>query len=414
MTHSALDSALARALPGLPADEAARLLTEATLRQYADGALLCRQGEPADTFFVVVAGTVWLTQRVGERDQRLVAQRVPGEFFGEMGLIEGKPRTATATARGPVTVLEVGEPALRGLLSRSPDAAVAMIRGFVANVRVNGENTIRELEEKNTALRQAYAELEAAQTEIVRRERLEHELEIAGRVQAKLLPTRFPDRPGFRFAAGNRAARHVGGDLYDVIAIDDDHVGLLMADVADKSVQAALFMAVTRALFLAHARRSTSPAATAQAVHAGLLELAPEADVFVTAFYGVLNTRSGQLTYVRAGQDRPLWFQVGTPAPVELDGAGRFLGMWPDLKLGEQTVALQPGDLLVAYSDGVIDTRDVHDQVYGLPALIACLERHRRDRAEAVCAAVIHDVEVFRGLAEPSDDVTVLVVRVGD
>jgi serine phosphatase RsbU (regulator of sigma subunit) len=411
MTTPAPDSALARALPGLPAAEAARLLREGTLRDYADGSWLCRQGEPADTFFVVVAGTVLLTQRVGERDQRLVAQRVAGEFFGEMGLIEGKPRTASATARGRVTVLEVGEVALRGLLSRSPDAAMAMIRGFVTNVRVNGEATIRELEDKNAALRQAYAELEAAQTEVVRRERLEHELEIAGQVQAKLLPTHFPERPGLRFAARNQAARHVGGDLYDVIAIDDDHVGLLMADVADKSVRAALFMAVTRALFLAHARRSTSPEATAQAVHAGLLEVAADADVFVTAFYGVLNTQTGHLRYIRAGQDKPLWFRAGVEAPVELDADGRFLGMWPDLHLREGEANLQPGDVLVAYSDGVTDTRDVDDRVYGLPALITCVERHRRDTADAICSAIIHDVEVFRGLAEPSDDVTVLVVR---
>jgi serine phosphatase RsbU (regulator of sigma subunit) len=401
---------LKRAFPGIGTEELDALCRVVTPRTYPPGATLVTEGAVEHTFYVVAEGQVAITQKLGN-DKRVLALRDPGEFFGEMALIDNKPRTASVTTLVETTVLEVSEDAFNDFLEHSPNIALAMIRRLTANSRASNEAVIADLTRKNVELAKAYDDLKAAQAELVKKERLEREMEIAGEVQRSLLPSRFPAVRGYSFAGRNVPARHVGGDLYDVIKVDDEHVGLLMADVSDKSVHAALFMAVTRTLFLSHARRSLSPAEVALAVHHGLLEVSSNDEMFVTVFYGVLHQPTGQLRYVRAGQDLPLLFRREGDLPLTLDAEGRFLGMLPELRLEERSVQLEPGDLLVAYSDGVPDAVNEANESYGTVRLINCISEHRSASAEAVCAAMFDDVFVFRGAAPAFDDITVLVAR---
>jgi serine phosphatase RsbU (regulator of sigma subunit) len=307
--------------------------------------------------------------------------------------------------------VEITEDTFNDFLRNSPAVALRLIRHITANLRTADQAAIAELSQKNTELAEAYEDLKAAQAELVAKERMERELEIAGEVQRSLLPAEFPPAPGYSFAGRNVPARHVGGDLYDVLSLDQDHVGLLMADVSDKSVHAALIMAVTRTLFLAHARRSLSPGEVALAVHNGILEVSSNDEMFVTVFYGVLQLSTGRVCYVRAGQDMPLLFRAAGGPPERLDAEGRFLGMLPGLNLEERTVTLSPGDLLVAFSDGVPDAMNPQSESYGSGRLLALLDRQRGGTAEQVCAALFDDVFAFRGDAPAFDDITVLVTR---
>jgi sigma-B regulation protein RsbU (phosphoserine phosphatase) len=383
----------------------------AALRAYPAGYVLCHEGEIEHTFYIVAEGQVAVTHRLSAKEERLITLVSPGGFFGEMALIEHKPRSASVRAQADTSVLEVSEDAFNNLLGQSPAMALSLIRYITANLRAADHAAIIDLSQKNTELARAYEELKAAQGELVAKERMERELEIAGEVQRNLLPAEFPAAPGYSFAGRNVPARQVGGDMYDVIKIDAEHVGLLMADVSDKSVHAALIMAVTRTLFLAHARQSLSPAEVALAVHAGLMEVSANDDMFVTAFYGVLHLPSGALHYVRAGQDKPLLYRAAGGPPERLEADGRFLGMLEGLLLEERRVALQPGDLLVAYSDGIPDTVNTNLNDYGLERLMALLDRNRHLPANLLCHAVFDDVYAFRGLAEAFDDITVLVTR---
>ena len=400
-----------RAFPGV-SDEAVDALCEvASMRTYPPGATLCHEGEVEHIFYIVAEGQVAITQKLGDNEQRVLAIRNPGEFFGEMALIEHKPRTASITTLVETTVLEISEREFHDLLSQSSNMAMAMIQRFVANVRTAGQNTIADLTRKNEELRKAYEDLKAAQAEIVKKEKLEREMEIAGEVQRSLLPSKFPVVPGYTFAGRNVPARHVGGDLYDVLKVDDEHMGLLMADVSDKSVHAALFMAVTRAFFIANARRSLSPMEVAMAVHHGIMEVSSNDEMFVTVFYGVLHLPTGHLRYIRAGQDKPLLFRQSFPLPLALEADGRFLGMWPDLTLEERSIQLQPGDLLIAYSDGVPDAINESDESYTTERLLTLISRYRSAPAPEVCQAIFDDVFAFRGQAPAFDDITVLVAK---
>lgn len=400
-----------QAFRGVTDGEVEALCNVVQMMTYPADHTLCHEGELEHVFYVLAEGQVAITQKVGDSDERTIAVLNPGDFFGEMALIENKPRAASVTTLLPATVLEITEEVFNEFLGHSPNVAMAMIRRITANLRSSDQASISDLSRKNTELKKAYDDLKAAQAEVVKKERMERELEIAGEVQRSLLPAKFPKVPGYSFAGRNVPARHVGGDLYDVIKIDDEHVGLLMADVSDKSVHAALIMAVTRTLFLAHARRSLSPNEVAHAVHDGILEVSSNDDMFVTAFYGVLHLKSGLLRYVRAGQDLPLLFRGDSAPPTTLEAEGRFLGMMPGLKLEEREVDLEPGDLLVSYSDGVSDAVDADDQAYGTERLIALINKNRAASAATVCTAIFNDVFAFRGMAAAFDDITVLVTR---
>jgi serine phosphatase RsbU (regulator of sigma subunit) len=400
-----------QAFKGISDAELEALCSVATSRAYPKGQVLVREGEIEHVFYIVADGEVAITHRLGPDLDRLVAVRRAGEFFGEMALIENKPRSASATTLTEARVLEISEEVFNDFLARSPGMALSMIRHITANLRHADQTAIQDLKQKNAELAKAYHDLKEAQDDLVAKERLERELEIAGEVQRNLLPASFPKTPGYTYAAHNEPARHVGGDFYDVIRVDNEHVGLLMADVSDKGVHAALIMAVTRTLFVSNARRSVSPAEVALAVHNGLLEIAENDDMFVTVFYGVLNTPTGELTYVRAGQDKPLLFRAAGGPPERLEAEGRFLGMLPGLNLEERRVQVAPGDLLVSFSDGVPDAVNTADESYGTGRLEALLETQRGGTAQQVCDAVFADVFAFRGAAAAFDDITVLVMR---
>ena len=195
-----------------------------------------------------------------------------------------------------------------------------------------------------------------------------------------------------------------------MIHLDEEHVGLLLADVADKSIQAALFMAVSRTLFLVESKHSLSPVAVALAVHQGMLDVAVEDDVFVTAFYGVLHRPSGRLTYVIAGHERPLLARPGLPVQT-IPGRGRFLGMLEELELQENTIQLATGDRLLIFSDGVPDAVDRHNRNYGLQRLSDFLLSQVEASAPQIVARIPEHVASWCRGAPPFDDLTLLCVE---
>ncbi len=396
---------------GLDEEEAAALAIAAERRAYPPGTVLCREGNVEHVFYILVDGMVAITHQLGDGGTRHLSTAGAGQFFGEMGLIENKPRAASVSTIDDTTVLEFSEDVFNSLLKKNPSVAISLLRGITANLRASDKASIADLTHKNVELAKAYADLKAAQAEIVAKEKLEHELEIAAELQQSLLPTVFPSVKGWTFAGRNVPARTIGGDLYDVIQVDDEHIGLLMADVSDKSIHAALFMAVTRSLFLPESRRSLSPQAVALGVHRWLLEMSANSNMFVTAFYGVLTPATGRLRYVRAGQDRPLLLRHNESGYTEIDAEGRFLGMLEGLTLEEREVTLAPGDTLIMYSDGVPDTVKDGDEPYGLERLIALLDKNRDGSAQQICDAIFNDVFAYQGDAPAFDDITVLIAR---
>lgn len=387
----------------------------AAARTYPAGSLLTHQGASERTFYVIESGCAVVSRRMEDGIERVLSTLGPRQTFGEMALLDDNPRLATVKTAEETTVLEITADSFKSLLQTAPDLALHITRRVLGNLRRLDRLSIEDLRQKNDLLQEAYHNLQAAQAELVEKERLEREIELAADMQRSLLPTSFPRYDDYRFAAYLAAARQVGGDLFDVRPIDDEHVGLLLADVADKGMHAALLMAVTRTLFFQEAQRSLAPVEVALAVHRGLMgiggsEQGYSMDAFVTAFYGVLHRPSGRLTYVRAAQDRPLLLRPGE-SPVALPGGGRFLGMLEELSLEEQTVTLRPGDYLLLYSDGVIDALNPDGERYDLTRLQVVFSQTGGGEAAGVLAHLVEDITRWRSDAPAFDDVTMLLVE---
>ncbi|HZD55119.1 MAG TPA: SpoIIE family protein phosphatase, partial [Anaerolineales bacterium] len=260
-------------------------------------------------------------------------------------------------------------------------------------------------------LRDQIAQLEAAQVELAKKERLEREMELAHEVQQSVLPHTFPQIAGFRFAAQNIPARHVGGDFYDVIHLDEEHFGIAIADVSDKGMPAALYMALTRSLLLAEARRARSPRHVLTSVNQLLLEIGQQ-NMFVTAFYGVVNKETRRLIYARAGHDPPFLLRQGSVH--QLGGQGTLLGILDpnEFQLSDEQVILSPGDRLVLYSDGMADIMDSNQERFNRERFLSLVQSYAGHSPDQMCAKIFAHLMRYRGNAEQYDDMTLLVVEV--
>jgi serine phosphatase RsbU (regulator of sigma subunit) len=261
------------------------------------------------------------------------------------------------------------------------------------------------------ALQDKIAQLEAAQAELIQKERLEKELELAREVQQSVLPRVFPDIPGYVFAGYNDPARQVGGDFYDVFQLDDRHFGLVMADVSDKGMAAALYMALTRSVLLAEAHREASPRQVLLNVHRLLLELG-DPNMFVTVFYGVIDTAAREMVYARAGHDWPLLFRDGDYQL--LTGGGTFIGFSgiDNVHLAEQVLSLRPGDRLLLYTDGLTDAVSADGRTFGRDRLASLVQDSAHLSPDQLCSHVSRQLAAYQSGGEQFDDMTLLVVDV--
>jgi phosphoserine phosphatase RsbU/P len=259
-------------------------------------------------------------------------------------------------------------------------------------------------------LRQKVAALEAAQVALAEKERMQRELELARQVQLSALPHAFPEIPGYRFAARLETARQVGGDFYDVISLDEDHFAIAIADVSDKGMPAALYMALTRSLLVAQARRERGPCAVLQEVN-HLLQMLTTARMFVTIFYGVVNRRTGQLCYARAGHNRPVLIRQGNSQ--ELGGNGIALGVLEagSFSVEEHEIQLVPGDRLILYTDGLTDVFAPDEELFGREQLIHLLAASSHLESTEFCQRVFSALLDYQAGAEQFDDMTMLVIE---
>lgn len=329
------------------------------------------------------------------------------------GIAPRDPDVEGAELRAGLRVPLVAQGALVGVMVVHTTQRASFAPGEVALLTTFAQQAALALQRAGLIdqLQEKIAQLEAAQAELVHKERLERELELARQVQQSLLPRAFPEITGFQFAARSQPARQVGGDFYDAFMVDAEHFGVVVADVSDKGLPAALYMALTRSLLLAEARRDPSPAMVLANVNRLLRELG-EPNMFVTVFYGVVETATRQLTYARAGHDRPLLLRAG--AAHELGGQGALLGLLePDeLHLSEETLHLAPGDRLVLYSDGLADALSPAGQPFDRAALIAFLANCVLLPADELCAATFAELARHQAGAEQYDDMTMLVLAV--
>jgi phosphoserine phosphatase RsbU/P len=240
-------------------------------------------------------------------------------------------------------------------------------------------------------------------------------LELAREIQMGLVPKDFPALPEFKeidIYATMIPALEVGGDFYDFFPLDFDRICFIIGDVSDKGFPAALFMAMTRTAFRMSAIASSeSIALTMTRVNQFLWESNPQ-QMFVTAFAGILDLRTGRIDYADAGHEPPFILQAsGTVLKVNKVG-GIVLGFMPGQEFPGGTLQLNPGDALVLYTDGVTEAMNVGHQLFGAQAIETTLSRAGQTPAsERIIKVLLEDMRVFVGEAQQSDDITMLVIK---
>jgi len=245
------------------------------------------------------------------------------------------------------------------------------------------------------------------QAEAATRQRFEQELEIASLIQQNFLPKELPDLDGWQIAAYYRPAREVGGDFYDVIPLPDGRIGLVVGDVTDKGVPAALVMSATRTILRATATRLVEPGEVLEQVNEHLCPDMPE-KMFVTCLYGVLDPASGLLRFANAGHDVPYVKTAG--GVVELRARGMPLGLLPGMAYEEKEMILATGDGVLLHSDGIVEAHAPDREMYGFPRLKETVGDG--PCGQALIDLVLADVDAFTGPgAEQEDDITMLTLE---
>jgi sigma-B regulation protein RsbU (phosphoserine phosphatase) len=248
----------------------------------------------------------------------------------------------------------------------------------------------------------------------VEKGRMERELQVARGVQAGLLPRDTPQIHGWAFAARWQPAREVAGDFYDFIPLPEERLGLVIADVSDKGMPAALFMALARNTIRASVSSASSP--SGGIAHANRLICADAADgMFVTLFYAQLDLQTGELAYVNAGHNPPLLCEQRKGSAAKqltlLGPTGMALGVLPDVSFEQRTIRLDPGDFVLLYTDGVTDARGTGGQRFGMERLQQVVLDRPYAQVSDLVAALEAALRDFTGARAPFDDIAILALE---
>lgn len=243
---------------------------------------------------------------------------------------------------------------------------------------------------------------------------MDHDLLIARDIQKILLPSDAPDLPGFEISGLNLPARTLSGDYFDYLPVDDDHIGIAIADVSGKGVPASLIMAMCRSALRSQSRAELSPAAVLRAVNRQLYPDMKE-DMFISMAYMVMNRHTGEALLARAGHDAPLLYRAKSATvecinpkgmAVGIDSGGVFDRFCSDFPL-----TLNQGDLLLLYTDGLTETLDNEGSEFGVPRLTSELREHASDGAGETLHRLASSARNFAGSQPQHDDITLIALR---
>ncbi|MBM4430306.1 MAG: response regulator [Chloroflexi bacterium] len=242
-------------------------------------------------------------------------------------------------------------------------------------------------------------------------QKMARELALAGEIQASFLPHPLPEIPGWQIAATLKPARETSGDFYDLIPLPNRRLGLVIADVSDKGVGAALYMALSRTVIRIYAADYyAEPEIALRAANIHILR-DTQNDQFVTTFFGVLDPLTATLTYANAGHPPPFLIQVQEgPGIQQLPRTGMPLGISREENWQRGLVHLAPGDGLILYTDGITEATGEKEAFWGETGLMQSIQTSRGRRAQKILDAVLADVRAFVGDAPQSDDIALVVL----
>ena len=263
----------------------------------------------------------------------------------------------------------------------------------------------------HVALKKSFDELHNLSEALARaKERMQNELNVGHDIQRSMLPVTVPDCSEVDLCASMDAAREVGGDFYDYFMLSDDELCFCVADVSGKGVGSALFMAMAKLLIKSRAADDKMPAKILSRVNSDLAQDNPHC-MFVTVFLGMINLRSGRVTYTNAGHNPPLIKRASGAVDEVPDRHGPILGVQEGREYSQSDIDLGPGDVLLIFTDGVTEAMDKDENLYSDTRLLHKVQGISEISAAAVLKTVRDSVDEFAQGAEQADDITMITLQ---
>ena len=388
-------------LAGVKEEILCALADESDIQEISGGDCVVTKGEPGSTMYFIASGKV----RVHDGEVVLTYLN-EGEMFGEMAVLDSDVRSASVSTETNATLLSLERDSLWRTVSQSPEA----LKSIISSVLQRGRNIVHDVTTRTEQLL-AY----------------EKELEIGRRIQADFLPEYVPEIENWEIAAHFEAAREVAGDFYDVFQLKpSNYLAIVIGDVCDKGVGAALFMTLFRSLI----RASCQYGVLSQEVD--LDDVSPEhmkeilrksiditnryiatthskSSMFASVFFGVVDTDSGELFYINGGHESPVIFRRGGEYDV-LEVTGGVLGLFPWANFSIASARMNPGDLFFSYTDGVNEAKNENGEQFTEERIFEMKKNTRTDGGEFL-QEILQRIHKFRGDAAQSDDITMLALR---
>lgn len=381
-------------------EEILAALAEATGSLDVDeGETVVTKGEPGSVMYFIASGRL----RVHDGDV-VLAHLGAGEVFGEMAVLDSDVRSASVTADRKSRLLSLERDDLWRTISRSP----AALKTIIASVLQRERSIVRDVTTRTTRL-QAY----------------ERELEIGRRIQADFLPEAIPEADGWEIATFFEAAREVAGDFFDAFTLPSGkQIAIVIGDVCDKGVGAALFMTLFRSLIRAYCQYGVlrdedelSDDSLAEITLKNAVDFTnryiatthSKSSMFASVFFGILDPGTGRLLYVNGGHESPMVFRHGGGHET-LEVTGGVVGLFPFAQFQVAEAVLNPGDQLLSYTDGVNEAKNERGEQFTEDRILDAASAGYTDGNELLRNIVARIIE-FRGEAEPSDDITMLALH---
>lgn len=385
---------------GVPYSAVEAVIENCPVRRFAAEEVLLRPGQLNENMFLVLEGRLQVHLDAADSGNTILVEA--GGCAGEMSIIDGKPVSAFVLAEPGSRIATLGQEQFWSMILDHPRVVRNILIMLSERMRRNGEAVLKSLKERLVL------------------EHMQKELRLAQEIQEGMLRSTFglPDLTHrVDLHASMQAAREVGGDLYDFFVIPQARVCLLVGDVSDKGMAAALFMArtieivrVVAGLDAAPGLEQTDPASILAQVNRALCENNPSR-MFVTMFLAILDPQTGRLSYANAGHNAP-YIRSSDRATRVLDAKPSApLGVRPATAYRSTEAHLRDGEVLFVYSDGITEAADASGVMFGEERLERALSEMSSHRAAAVTEAILGSVQRFAGDAVQSDDITVLAVR---
>ena len=356
--------------------------------------VIFEDNEPGDCLYIVKSGRLQVSKTLANGQEHTLAELGPGEMFGEMAILEHKPRSARVSTCTPVHLWVMSRQTFEMLITEHPIVMVQLLKTISSRLR-----------ERSHELEQTVAELKVAMQTVAEHERVKRDLEIARHIQQHMLPLDFPHFDGLQLHATTVPSRWVGGDFYDAVDLGNQRLGLLLGDVSGKGIPAAMQMARLMGEFRACMSHSPAPSSVLQLLNELLCARSIGWTSFVTVQYLVLDLATRDVQFICAGHP---------PILVRRhDGRVEQLGAVSNLPLGidasfvyrHEESTFVPGDRFLLYSDGAYEVHNATGELFGLTQLIAAFATAPAPPA-ATITSIQNVLQTFHAAEGLDDDTT--------